>query len=181
MHEGTCRVKAAPGQPSLVLAHRLLLRAALRDVANSMFLLISEACVPLHHPALMWAQLMAESHVSRVAARSIVAAQFPAQLATRHMRPRHFKKSSQWVGLTRMHAALAAADEHVWPQFQTFCRTGVYCGPGHDFRGRTCISDEHYIATLLSVHGQAEAYSQALQPITFVNRTLTRPRKGSTS
>ena len=35
-----------------------------------MFLLVSEVCVPLHHPALMWSQLMAESHVSRATGRT---------------------------------------------------------------------------------------------------------------
>lgn len=90
-----------------------------------MFVLVSEVCVPLHHPALLWAQLIAESHVSRVAARRMDAAQFDPAMVTPHLRPEHLHKSSQWVSLTRMHAALAAEDEHVWPQFERFCRSGV--------------------------------------------------------
>ena len=38
-----------------------------------------------------------------------------------------FSKSSQWVGLTRMHAMLVVEDDHVWPRFDRFCRTGVRC------------------------------------------------------
>lgn len=43
----------------------------------------------------------------------------------------------------------------------------VYCGPGFDFRDKVCISDEHYLATLLAVYGQHESRSHALQPLTF--------------
>ena len=41
-------------------AERALLRAALRDPRNRRFALLSDACLPLHSAALVYAQLMAE-------------------------------------------------------------------------------------------------------------------------
>lgn len=120
-----CRVKAAVSQPSLVEAHRKLLVAALSNPRNAMFLLISEVCVPLHHPALLWTQLMAESHISRVGSSAENMERFTSVMAFGAFRRLNFQKSSQWVSLTRMHALLVARDDHVWPRFDNFCRTGV--------------------------------------------------------
>ena len=61
-----CRIQGGFAQPSLVAAHRKLLRAALEEPSNTMFVLLSESCVPLYHPALFWTQLMTEAHLSRV-------------------------------------------------------------------------------------------------------------------
>lgn len=121
----TCRVRGAVSQPSLVEAHRNLLRAALTNPRNTMFLLISEVCVPLHHPALLWVQLMAEAHISRVDDKSEDMQRFQAVMGFGAFRRKNFQKSSQWVSLTRMHAALVAYDDYVWPRFDNFCRTGV--------------------------------------------------------
>ena len=41
-------------------AERRLLIAALADVANQRFVLLSESCVPLFPPATVWLQLMQE-------------------------------------------------------------------------------------------------------------------------
>ena len=43
-----------------VEAERRLLQAALRDPLNQRFVLLSEACLPMYPPHLLWAQLMAE-------------------------------------------------------------------------------------------------------------------------
>lgn len=118
-------MKGAVSQPSLVEAHRKLLQAALTNPRNTMFLLISEVCVPLHHPALFWAQLMAESHISRVDDESEDMQRFQSVMAYGAFRRKSFQKSSQWVSLTRMHASLVVQDDHVWPRFDNFCRTGV--------------------------------------------------------
>ena len=92
-----------------------------------MFLLVSESCIPLYHPALFWAQLMAESHVSRVAQSRYHIGRWHGQMATDHLRGPNFRKSPQWSSLTRMHALLAVQDQHVWVQFEQFCRTLVCC------------------------------------------------------
>jgi hypothetical protein len=112
-------------QPSLVEAHRLLLRAALKDPANAMFVLASESCIPLYHPALFWTQLMSEMHISRMSDGMFGVHRWSAKMATDLFKPGHFRKGSQFSSLTRMHAQIVAYDEHVWPQFQAFCRTQV--------------------------------------------------------
>lgn len=120
-----CRMKAEFAQPSLVSAYKLLLEAALQDRRNSMFLLVSETCIPLHHPALVWAQLIAESHVSRIAAGAYSGVRWSELMATTHLRREHFLKGAQWHTLTRMHAELVLRDKHVWSQFEKFCITQV--------------------------------------------------------
>ena len=95
-----CRVTGAVSQPSLVQAHRKLLQAALSNPRNTMFLLVSEVCAPLHHPALFWAQLMAEAHVSRVDDKAQDMQRFKREMAYGALRRATFQKSSQWVSLT---------------------------------------------------------------------------------
>jgi hypothetical protein len=114
------RIATQFAEASLVMAHRLLLRAALEDERNSMFLLVSEACIPLYHPGLVWAQLISESHVSRVSGRRAPYGWF-SSMRTEHFHAQHMSKGGQWMSLTRMHAMLAAADEHVWTRFQAYC------------------------------------------------------------
>lgn len=120
-----CRVKASFAQASLVAAHRALLADALQDPRNSMFLLVSESCIPLYHPALIWAQLMAEAHVSRVADAVYNSRRWSAKMQTPYLTAQRFQKTDQWVSLTRMHAELAVHDEHVWPMFKMYCKSQV--------------------------------------------------------
>jgi Core-2/I-Branching enzyme len=46
-------------------AERRLLRAALKDPANQRFMLLSEACLPLYPPHVVWAEAFA-ARLSRV-------------------------------------------------------------------------------------------------------------------
>jgi hypothetical protein len=143
-----CRIRAEFAQPSLVSAFKLLLAEALKDPRNSMFLLVSETCIPLHHPALFYAQLMAESHLSRVNNGIYNPQRWFHRMATSHLRPSHFQKSDQWVSLTRMHADLVVRDTHVWSQFQRYCKSQVR-RPGHP----VCVRD----VPVCSVPGQRVA------------------------
>ena len=96
----TCSIQAEFANPSLVTAHKLLLRAALEDERNSMFVLVSEACIPLHHPALFWAQLIAESHVSRAADGGYSMYRWLHRMTTNHLHIQNFKKGNQWLNQT---------------------------------------------------------------------------------
>jgi Core-2/I-Branching enzyme len=118
-----CRVPGQYADPSLALAHRNLLRAALAQRSNAMFFLVSESCIPLHHPALFWAQLMSEAHVSRVADGDYQQKRWSPKMETRYLKMGHFRKSQQWSSLTRTHAQYVAYDAHVWTQFQAYCKT----------------------------------------------------------
>ena len=120
-----CRIQGVFAQPSLVDAHRRLLAAALKDERNSMFVLGSESCIPLYHPALFWTQRQSESHLSRMGDGLFGVSRWSPKMATKQLLPGHFRKNAHWSSLTRMHAMIAAYDEHVWPQFKAFCRTLV--------------------------------------------------------
>lgn len=140
-----CRVKASFAQASLVAAHRALLAAALEDPRNSMFLLVSESCLPLYHPALLWAQLMSESHVSRVADAVYNSRRWSSKMETPFLTAQRFQKSDQWSSLTRMHAELAAHDDHVWPMFEQFCKSQVPPLPTCAWSARMgdCCAQQH--------------------------------------
>eukprot|EP00892_Ulva_mutabilis_P004537 jgi/Ulvmu1/2455/UM136_0007.1 len=151
------RIKAEFAQPSLISAFKNLLEVALEDRRNSMFLLVSETCVPLHHPALLWTQLIAESHVARVADGYYSGVRWSELMATEHMKRDHFQKGAQWHSLTRMHAELVVADRHVWPQFQRYCITQKACAQPRPKFGHVCVADEHFVPTLFAVYGMDES------------------------
>lgn len=81
--------------------------------------------MPIRHPALFWAQLISESHLSRVAQGQTAMRRWHNQMATEYVTKETFRKSAHWSGLNRMHAMLAAYDEHVWPRFEWFCHSRV--------------------------------------------------------
>lgn len=150
------RTSTAYASPSLVTAMRLLLRAALSNHRNDKFVLLSESCLPLYHPALLWTQLIAERD-SRTLLHSR-AARWLDVMATDHMQQEHFKKASQWIALTRRHAIIVAYDNHVYPVMTAYCRTELHCNvTNSDGRkpARFCTSDEHYVPTVLSVYGES--------------------------
>ena len=62
-----------------------------------------------------------------------------------------WRKSHQWVGLTRKHAAATAGDVVVAEAFKKHCTNA----PDPDLGGawRSCFSDEHYFPTLLAIGG----------------------------
>jgi hypothetical protein len=123
-------VQGVFAQPSLVKAHRLLLQTALEEEANSMFVLVSESCVPLYHPALFWAQLISESHLSRMSDGFFGVHRWSAKMTTDLLKPNRFRKGSQFSSLTRLHANMVAYDEHIWRQFEAYCHTAV-CPHSH--------------------------------------------------
>jgi Core-2/I-Branching enzyme len=120
-----CRRQGAFASTTLVEAHRALLRAALSNPTNAMFVLLSESCIPLYHPALLWTQLMAENRQSRIGWGHFGALRFAPKMQTPHFNLRHWRKSSQWSALNRVHAHVVAYDDHVWQQFRAYCRTQV--------------------------------------------------------
>lgn len=87
--------------------------------------MLSETCTPLYHPALLWAQLMAEGPLSRVGDEPVEDARWNHMMETPYFAREHFRKSSQWVTLSRAHAEIVALDQHVYPQFRMYCRTQV--------------------------------------------------------
>ncbi|KAK9842052.1 hypothetical protein WJX81_006318 [Elliptochloris bilobata] len=168
------RVTVMWAQYSVVEAERRLLQAALLDPLNQRFVLLSEACLPIYPPHLLWAQLMAEdkARVNACAtptpedAERRYVKRWERGMHTERMSKTHWRKSAQWFALARPLAQVIAADDHVAPVFERECFTyapdGKVPAPPHlqalldaGFRmqKRACVADEHYVPTLLAVHG----------------------------
>ena len=65
-------------------------------------------------------------------------------METPQFRQDHWRKSQQWWVLSREHAQLVVADRHVKEIFKRYCWS---------FGKHICVSDEHYIPTLLASYG----------------------------
>ena len=149
------RVATAWGSHSIVEATRRLLAAALADPRNQRFVLLSETCAPLYPAAATYAQLMAEpkSRVNACAPRDgadVGIHRFSPRMERGAFTKAAWRKSSQWVTLTRPHAARLAADTDIAATFAEFCVNGVDPDLGAP---RYCHSDEHYIPSALAAWG----------------------------
>ena len=154
--EVSARVAAAWGDHSIVEATRAMLRAALKDPRNQRFVLLSEADAPLYSAAATYAQLMGEK-TSRVdacvdPAKDRALSRFTPRMETEHFKEAHWRKSSQWVTLTRRAAAAIGADEEIAASFKANCVNG-WDDDRQD--NRWCHSDEHYIPSALAALGLA--------------------------
>lgn len=142
------------GQHSVAEAERRLFIAALHDRANRRFALLSESCVFLYPPAVVYLEAIAETR-SRIDAcahhseKHRMVYRFHRDMHTDKLNVSVWRKSSQWIILNRKHAAIVAADNEVNPLFVRECWVDTQHHPPHRF----CVSDEHYIPTLLAVHG----------------------------
>ncbi len=145
------------GDHSLIDATRALLLAALGRPENVRFALLSGDSVPLYPPVLTYAQLLAES-TSRLRACAQAGNHQPDRWHPKMERGphpitrSHWRKGSQWALLTRPHAELVVADVSVDALFRAHCVTTSY-DPDLG-RAFGCISDEHYVPTLLAVMGR---------------------------
>ncbi|GER51693.1 Core-2/I-branching beta-1,6-N-acetylglucosaminyltransferase family protein [Striga asiatica] len=128
-------------------ARRLLAHALLHDGANSMFVLLSPSCVPLH-------SFRFTRRVLRKSGRSFVeildeepgAYERWAARGEETMLPEvefeDFRIGSQFWALTRNHARVVVGDTRLWPKFRRPCLDdNIYI----------CYTEEHYFPTLLSM------------------------------
>lgn len=140
----------------MVDAEKRLLEAALADPANVLFVFLSDSCMPLYPPLPTYLQLIQEDK-SRINAcdkkqndRQVYRWQ-PGMLKA-NVTQSMWRKSSQWVSLQRHHAQAVADDTTVDAVFREEC----YCRKKTDGSGewsRFCVSDEHYIPTILAIQG----------------------------
>lgn len=144
------RIATKWGTHLLAEATRNLLWEAYQDPLNERFVLLSESDVPLYDPLTTYQQLMAVN-------KSIINACTHDQMHERRWDDRmeipgvferkHWRKSSQFWSLIRAHAKVVVEDVDIFRKFEEFCL--------HD-EDRDCFSDEHWIPTLLAVHGRQE-------------------------
>ena len=149
------RIDATWGGHSLIDATRVLFAASLANPLVSKMILVSDSDVPLYGPLMMYNQLMSEKK-SRVNACNTTEGwdrneyRLRYDFIERGISWETWRKSWQWVGLERRHAHLVVQDTEIDSIFRLLCRARW----DHDWCDfRVCYSDEHYIPTLLAMHG----------------------------
>ncbi|XP_008459241.2 glycosyltransferase BC10-like [Cucumis melo] len=128
------------GQPSMIEAERRLLSNALLDVSNQRFLLLSESCIPVFNFTTVYTYLMGSAHIF------VESYDLPGRLGRNRYRSKmqptiietQWRKGSQWFEMDRRTATVVVEDRKYFPLFQKYCRPN-------------CISDEHYLATMMSI------------------------------
>ncbi|XP_010545645.1 PREDICTED: uncharacterized protein LOC104817942 [Tarenaya hassleriana] len=141
------------GRMSMCDAERRLLANALLDISNEWFVLLSEACIPLHNFSFIY------SHISgsRYSFMGSADEEGPDGRGRYHpgMEPEvtlsQWRKGSQWFEINRKLAVEIIQDTTYYPKFNEFCQP------------YQCYVDEHYFPTMLT----------AKYPHLLANRTLT--------
>ncbi|KAK9829906.1 hypothetical protein WJX72_008600 [[Myrmecia] bisecta] len=190
------RVVTQWGSHSLVDAARALIRTALQDPLNQVFVLLDETTIPLYPPTLVWQQLLEEgvSRINPCYNRKVrnntmlrwspeMDPPIPAWL---------WRKSSQWFTLTRRHAQLIDSDVELDALFEQHCVRGWDEALN---RARGCYPDEHYFPTLLAYYGLeketscasntvyvdwrgADSHPRSFQPEEVTAKRVRRIREG---
>jgi len=135
---------------TLIMAEMKLLEAALKEERNQKFVLLSESCIPIHPPEVVYAQAIHESK-SRINAcldmfdyGRLELWRWKVKMETQFLKKGHWRKSQQWYILNRDHAELALKDNHIKEVFKRYCWS---------YGKHICVSDEHYFPTLLASYG----------------------------
>ncbi|CAN8240776.1 unnamed protein product [Cochlearia groenlandica] len=150
-------IEAIWGESSMIAAERLLLASALEDPSNQRFVLLSDSCVPLSGFGYIYNYLMSspKSFVDSfldTKDRRYTMKMFPV------IQKEKWRKGSQWISLIRSHAEVIVNDDTVFPVFQKFCKRSLPLDHRQKWlylkqRRHNCIPDEHYVQTLLTMHG----------------------------
>jgi len=171
------RTEAVWGTHTLVDATRTLLAAALTNSRATKFVLISESDIPLYSPLVLYEQLIRENR-SRINACntstwwSLDEYRLRSDMVEAGLPPTIWRKSSQWVALSRPHAQQVVTDERFDTMFRTLCRRkwdASWC----DYR--VCYSDEHYIPTLLASLGEDQGQTDCTGELTAVDWSRGAP------
>ncbi|KAL9684194.1 hypothetical protein QQ045_021628 [Rhodiola kirilowii] len=147
------------GESSMIRAERVLLEHALTDPLNERFVFLSDSCIPLYNFSYTYDYIFSTptSFVDSF-----------ADTKEGRYNPKmdpvipvyNWRKGSQWVILTRKHAHVVVKDSTVFPMFQQHCRRKSL--PefwrekpiiGDTSKQHNCITDEHYVQTLLAQEG----------------------------
>ncbi|KAI8544554.1 hypothetical protein RHMOL_Rhmol08G0306300 [Rhododendron molle] len=140
------------GMMSMCDAERRLLANALLDISNEWFILLSEACIPLHNFTIVY-HYISESQYSFIGSFDEVGP-YGRGRYNEGMAPEvnitEWRKGSQWFEINRKLAIDIVEDKKFYPKFEQFCRPA-------------CYVDEHYFPTMLSIQS----------PHLLANRSLT--------
>ncbi|GFZ08351.1 core-2/I-branching beta-1,6-N-acetylglucosaminyltransferase family protein [Actinidia rufa] len=157
--------------PTLIsAARRILARSLLHDPSNSMFALLSPACIPLHSFHFTY-QTLVRSNQSFIEVLKNERGAYDRWAARgKHaMLPEvpfeEFRIGSQFFVLTRKHARMVVRDTRLWEKFKLPCL--------HKY---TCYPEEHYFATLLHMEDPRGCVPATLTHVDWKGRRDGHPR-----
>lgn len=137
---------------SMCDAERRLLANALLDISNEWFVLLSEACIPLHNFSIIY-HYLSRSRFSFMGAfddpSPFGRGRYNDQMAPL-VNLTNWRKGSQWFEVNRKQAVDIVKDNLFYPKFEQFCRPA-------------CYVDEHYFPTMLTIQS----------PHLLANRSVT--------
>ncbi|KAM3699564.1 hypothetical protein ACJW31_05G034600 [Castanea mollissima] len=140
------------GRMTMCDAERRLLANALLDSSNEWFILLSEACIPLHNFSIVYSYISRSKHSFMGSFDEL--GPYGRGRYNEKMAPlvnlTNWRKGPQWFEVNRELAVKIIADITYYPKFKDFCRPA-------------CYVDEHYFQTMLSIE----------TPHLLANRSLT--------
>ncbi|KDP40817.1 hypothetical protein JCGZ_24816 [Jatropha curcas] len=140
------------GRMSMCDAERRLLANAMLDISNEWFILLSEACIPLHNFSIFYRYISRSRHSFMGSFDEL--GPYGRGRYNSNMQPEvtleQWRKGSQWFEVNRRLAINIIEDTTYYPKFRDFCQPA-------------CYVDEHYFPTMLSIK----------LPHLLANRTLT--------
>ncbi|XP_061376419.1 glycosyltransferase BC10-like [Gastrolobium bilobum] len=159
--------------PTLVAAaRRLLANALIHDPSNSVFVLLSPSCIPLHsfnftyHALVHSGKSFIEILANETGSYDRWAARGPHAMLP-EVKLEEFRIGSQFWALTRQHARLVVSDSTLWPKFNVPC-----------VQRDTCYPDENYFPTLLNMRMRdpEECVPATLTHVNWTGRVDGHPR-----
>eukprot|EP00884_Botryococcus_braunii_P004622 jgi/Botrbrau1/14160/Bobra.182_3s0100.1 len=165
------RVEVVWGGHSQTTATKELFKAALADPANQKFLTLSETCIPLY-PAVTVYQVLRKERLSRINACDETNYRWSDDYVrgsrTIKIPKKVWRYTTQWVALTRNHAALVAEDVQLYRRFTEVCRDMETAGKPH------CHSVESYTPVVLAYEGR-DNETDCLAALTWADWCCGRP------
>ncbi|CAN0877567.1 Glycosyltransferase BC10 [Linum grandiflorum] len=157
--------------PTLIAAaRRLLAHALLDDPSNSVFVLLSASCVPLHSFEFTYRTLTGsrKSFIEILANETTAFDRWTAR-GEDAMLPEvtleDFRIGSQFWALTRKHARVVVEDRRIWAKFNRTC-----------VRVDTCFPEENYFPTLIHMVDPSGATSATLTHVDWRGRFDGHPK-----
>eukprot|EP00210_Caulerpa_lentillifera_P002765 g2643.t2 len=163
----------------LVQAEIKLLEAALIEHRNQKFVLLSESCIPIHRPDVIYLELISEPksrlNACILSGINLDMYRYDDRMKSPFLDRSKWRKSSQWFALRRSHAELVTKENHVKQRFSKYCNPAT----------KRCVSDEHYIPTTLAVYGldnetdcigkvtSSNWYQARSHPVTYGEKSVT--------
>ncbi|XP_068666684.1 glycosyltransferase BC10-like [Aristolochia californica] len=178
------RVHVAWGESSMIKAERLLLEAALQDPANRRLVLLSDSCVPLYNFSYVYNYVMSSSKSFVDSFLDPKQSLYNAKMSP-HIPKYKWRNGSQWITLVRKHAEVVLADDVVFPIFRKYCKWHPTLDVGGNQiaqqvaqKEHKCITDEHYVQTLLAMSELEDELERRTITYTTWNESATEMEDG---